>query len=209
MGRIIMRDLLATLLAIALTSCGGRSGEGAPTAGESANRTLGADATGPSGGLESRFADFSKDVVRGEKGEILKESKRSNFEGRQMAMIGGERTEKAFATSRFSKKDWAGSKRLDNQRYEGAGRNRWNESEYFLRQQAREASSVARAQGNQFRGGGTFETAGAREQNQRRIVGSNNLQSEVQQESFQPPLKFNKSDYERLSVEDSNNLLGR
>lgn len=206
----LIKGLVAVLAGFAMTACGSRGGgEGAPTAGESANSSLGGDASESSGGLEERFASFNDDVVRDKDGRITKDSKRSNFEGKKMAMIGGERNEQSFSTNRYSKKEWSGTKRLDKERYQGASESRWNDSEYFLRQQASEASSVARAQGSEFRGPGNFETAGAREQSRRRIAGQRNLQSEVQQEAFQPPLKFSKSEYERLSVQDSNNLLGR
>lgn len=209
MVSVILKHLLLVATSLVLVACGS-SGNGAPpTAGESANKTLGTETSERPLGLKERFADFSGDVVRDKDGNILKESKRSSFENQKTAIIAGERSEKAFSTSQFSKKDWAGTKRFGTQQYEGTKSNRWDDSEYFLRQQAREANAVAGVQGSQFGGVSDFQTSTAREQTGRRIVGGSNLQSEVQQENFRPPIKINRRDYERLSLEDSNNLLGR
>jgi hypothetical protein len=200
---------MSFLLGVVLASCGG-SKNSAPTAGESARQTLALDEGSGQAALEERFAKYTDDVAFNKDGQIQhKDSKRSNFEGKKMVMMGGEVGTSTYSTSRYDKKEWSGTKEFDRKRYEGASTNRWNEAEYFLQKQARESQSIARAQGEDYRGIRDYETSAAREARTRNLDRPTNLESSYRQESYQQPLRISKEDYARMTIEDSKRLLGR
>lgn len=188
-----------------LFSCS--SDNSVPTAGEGAERVLALDEGSGSAALENKFADYHKDVVRDEEGNISKDSKRSNFEGKQVSNIGGKYANRQFAAERYSKKNWTGTKNFDAGRFQSS-KNRWDDEEWFFRKQAQESGSAARSQGQTYETA-RYGTSSAREQGARRLDRSSNVQTDIRRRDYDEPRVIQREDYEKLSLEESKSILGR
>ncbi len=188
-----------------LPSCSRSSSS--PTAEEDAGRILALDEGSGQLALEKKFADFGKDVVVDEEGRVQKESKRSSFEGTQLTSIGGQQGKKEFKVDRYSKKNWRGSKDFDPAKFNRT-QNRWDNEEWFVQKQARESTNTARAQGQRF-GTEEFRSGSAREQDGRRFSRVSDAQTDIRRRVYRDPLVIDKDDYEKLSLEETQGLLGR
>lgn len=193
------------LASLVLVSCGGK-GE-APTASEGAGKILAMDEGSGFMALKKKFANYDKDVVVDEEGRIQKDSKRSSFESQQLTNIGGDYGKKQFAASRYSKKNWQGSRNFDPAKFKSS-KNRWDNEEWFVQKQAREAGNAARAQNESF-ATGDYRTASAREQGGRRLSRGSDVETDVRRRVYQEPLIMEKEDYEKLSLDEAKGLLGR
>lgn len=158
--------------------------------------------------LEKKYADFRDDVKVDKDGRVMADSKRSQYEGKTSTMIGGDWGGKEYAAARYSKKEWTGSKNFQGKSFAGKTENRWNESERFLRKQAEESGAGSRLGEQNYRTTG-YQAAGAREQGKVRILDGGGQGEAMQQKDFSPPMVIDKSDYSRMSVAESKNLLGR
>ena len=206
--KIAMRSLLQMgLLALVgfLFSCSSK--KEAPTASEGAGRILALDPASGEAALQDKFADFSKDIVLDKNGRVMKDSKRSSLEGRQFTNIGGDYGSKKFAASRYSKSEWAGSKNFDPGKFNST-KNRWDDQEWFVKQHAQEAGLTARNQGEAYSTAG-YKTANAREQGGERFQKSSNVQTDIRRRVFKGPDIIQKGEYERMTIEESKNILGR
>lgn len=193
------------LTSVLLVACGGQGST--PTATESAGQVLALDEGSGQLALEKKFANYQDDVVLDAEGNIQKSSKRSNFEGKQLTSIGGGLGKKQFAASRYSKENWQGTKNFDAGRYKSS-RNRWDQEEWFMQKQAREAQTSARGQGQTF-STGDYRTAAAQEQRGNRLARPSNAQADFRKRVGQKPLIIDNEDYEKLTLEESKNILGR
>lgn len=197
-----------------LSACSGRGKvEDVPTATESASDFMSvensdlAEAQGRMA-LEKKYADFKDDVKVDKDGRVMADSKRSQYEGKTSTVIGGDWGSKEYAAARYSKKEWAGSKDFQSKSYEGETKNRWSESEWFLRKQAEEAGASSRLAQQNYRTE-NFQTQGAVEQGRVRVIDREGQAAAMEEKNFRPPLIIDKRDYSKMTVEDSKNLLGR
>ncbi|MDQ8188829.1 hypothetical protein [Roseibacillus persicicus] len=198
--------LVVLLGALCVSSCG--SSKKAPTASESAGRIV--DYNDEAAGqmaMEKKYADYKNDVVLDKDGRVGKDSKRSNFEGKQLTTIGGGWAGKEYAASRYAKKSWQGTKGFDRSQFSGKSSNRWDDQEWFLQKQAQEASSSF--ENGKAYATSNYRTGSASEQSGYRMSKSNNVQTDIRREVFQQPLKMDNEDYEKMSLNDSKRLLGR
>ena len=196
---------LTALLSLLLLSCSGK--KQAPNATEGADRILAFDEGSGQLALEKKFANYTKDVVLDEEGNILKDSKRSNFEGKQLTTIGGDIGNKRFAANRYSKKNWQGSKDFDSAKFKSS-KNRWDNEEWFIQKQARESGAAALSQG-QAHATNSFGKKSAREQGGRRLGRPSDVETDVRRRVSQKPLIVDQEAYEKMSLEESKNILGR
>ena len=205
--RFSMWRILAALLGgLLLASCS-KSSE-APTATESAGQVLALDENSGYNALENKYANYGKNLAFDSEGNLnRKDSKRSNFEGRQMSNLGGAIGNREYAATRYSKKNWQGTKNYEPGKFQSS-KNRWDNEEYFLRQQAREGGATARVQGKAY-DTGNFQTNNAREQSREGITGQSHLATDIRQRVNPKPLIIDDEDYAEMSLEDSNRLLGR
>ena len=202
--RSIVHLGMTALLSLLVISCGG--GKNASTANETASDIVGSEVSAPKS-LEDRFADYSKDVVFDKDGRISKDSKRSDFEAKQLTNIGGEYGKKEFAASRYSKKNWSGSRNFDPAKFDKT-KNRWQNDEFFVQKQAREAGNAARAQGSTY-GTDNYHSTAASEQGSRRLDRPTDVQTDIRRRVSQKPLIIDKGDYEKMSLDEAKGLLGR
>ena len=202
---ILMKFGAAALVGLFLSSCGGKST--VPTATEGAGKILALDEGSGSSALEKKFANYKNDVVLDDEGNITKDSKRSNFEGKKLNSIGGDFGKKQFAASRYSKKNWSGSKNFDPGNFKRS-KNRWDDEEWFLRKQARETGTAARSQGQAY-STGNYHTATAREQGGNRLARPSDVETDIRRRVNKEPLIIDQEDYEKMSLEESKSILGR
>ncbi|MGJ8724313.1 MAG: hypothetical protein ACSHYB_07140 [Roseibacillus sp.] len=206
MHNAIIGTLAALFGGVVLSSCSKRSK--APTATESAGQILAMDEGSGQIALEKKFADYGKDLAFDGEGNLnRKDSKRSSFEGKQMSNIGGDLTNKEFAATRYSKKNWKGSKNFDTGKFTNS-KNRWDNEEYFVQKQAQESGTAARSQGQAY-ATGDYRTSTAREQAGDRLSRPGDLKTEIRQRDSPKPLIMDNEDYEKMSLNDSKRLLGR
>ena len=124
-----------------------------------------------------------------------------------MTNIGGAIGNKEFAATRYSKKNWQGTKNFDREKFSKSN-SRWEGQEWFLRKQAQEAGTAARGQGQAFTTS-NYQTSGAREQSRGQLSRPSDLKTEIRQRNSPKPLIMGNEDYEKLSINDSKRLLGR
>ena len=208
--KMAMRFLVfSSLLAVTglLCSCSG-GGSSSSTATEDAGNVLALSEAEGEKALSDRFANYQKNLSFDSEGSInKKDSKRSNFEGKQVSNIGGDYGKKQFAANRFSKKTFQGRKEFQANDLQSL-KSRWNDQEWFLRKQAQERGSIARADGKEF-GTDNFSVGSARERGASNLARPTDLGTQAAQRDYQAPRIFSKEEHEKMSIEESKNELGR
>ncbi|MBK1834286.1 hypothetical protein JIN78_09470 [Roseibacillus ishigakijimensis] len=199
--------VMTALGLVQMVSCSGDKSE-PPTAGEGASRVLALDEGSGQSALSERFADYSKDVVLDEDGKITGDSKRSSFEGKELATIGGGWEGKEFAASRYSKKEWQGSRAFEHKSFADGQRSRWDDEEWFLQKQAREADGSSYSQGQTY-GTEAYRTGSAREGAGRRLARPGDVETEVRRRVQAEPLIIDQEDYNQMSMGEVKSKLGR
>ena len=179
----------------------------APTATESAGQILALDEASGYNALEKKFADYGRDVKLDKDGRVAKDSKRSSFESQRSSPIGGNLARKEYAATRYSKKNWQGTKNFTAENY-ASKKNRWQNEEYFIQKQARETGATSRVQGQSY-ATGDYRTGSARESGGDRLARPNDLKTEIRQRDAPKPLIMDNEDYEKMSLNESKRLLGR
>ena len=188
-----------------LFSCSGSNSS--PSTTEDAEKVLALDEISGKEALRKKYANYQDDVVLDDKGRVKGNSKRSSFENKQLTSIGGDFRDQNFAASRYSKKNWQGSKNFESGKFE-TSQNRWGDQEWFLKKQAQEASSNSRNQGQAFNAS-DFRTTTANEQNSTRLSYGSDVRTDVRRRVYKEPLVIDDEAYEKMSLEESKNILGR
>lgn len=192
---------------VVLSACGGSETSGAGDAlGE--NRIIALDESSGQAALEKKYADFGNVLETDEDGNmrIAKGVKRSSFEGKEVARIGGAKKEYSF--KRYKKKEWGRDKRYSANEFSGKKESRWQDAEWFLRKEAQGASQTAREAGSSY-GRKSYTTDSAREMNSDGYGNLAEAQSQFSGEQAPEPLIMSQSEYEQLSVNEVNRRLGR
>ena len=190
--------LIGLLVVPVLSSCSGGGGS----------------AEVPESARQKSLSDFQyskEDVQYGEKGSdsegMIVGGRRSQFEGKKQVAFGGDLDKRAYSANRYKAQKWDGGKNYKTNRYGGnTDASRYQTQSRYGAQGAREAS---RQSGYSGQGVDTpaYATAGAREGDVSQLASPGSRES-TQRYGSQPRI-IPYRDYQRMTIEETNSILGR
>ncbi|MBB80251.1 MAG: hypothetical protein CMN02_04490 [Roseibacillus sp.] len=158
--------------------------------------------------LEERFAFDSRSLKRDERGNFTGPV-RSQYDSKRNVFFGGGVGKSVYSAGNYESTKWKNSRKLQMESYRRNGhQSRFQEKPGV---QITSPAHLARKSrfDNQRMKTGPFATAGAREGAEALVDKPSNIRTDLRREVFPEPTIISDDEYNRRSVEQTRNLLGR
>ena len=213
-GSMMFYSVLAVAGVLLLLLSSGAKDEASSlsAAEQDTGKILALDESSGRAALEQRFASYEDDVVLDDEGNITSDSRRSSFEGRRIGGQGGNSFQgRSFDTNPYVGKRFAHGNEFVGVSAFDTGTNRNSSRPWFLQQQANSAQGARAVTSTNSRFSGENSNAArvANERGGQALSRPSNVETDVRRRVFTEPTVLSKEDYNRITLEDSNRLLGR